>query len=488
GTGKTVKEIAVNSYSTCAILNDDTLKCWGYNGWGQLGLGHRNDIGKVPESMGDNLLTVNLGTNAIAKKLARIVNGDNTCAVVERDGQNGVYCWGRVLNGEDATGRGAVGLKYSDMGSGLASVYMGTINGDVKQISFSYLGFCALGNTNMAKCWGYNEGGYRLLGSNNSTEWAIGDTYGEIGSGLPNVLTGGSAKVVQIEGSHQSPQTCALLDDTTLRCWGYGANGPLGQDNTSNYVYIGTTPGINLGAGRSATQFSVGYYSVCARLDDSSVKCWGYNNAGQLGQGNVDTLGDAAGEMAALAPINLGTGVTAKYVCTNNTHSCALMNGANDGKIKCWGYNGNGQLGYEHTNNLGDGPGEMGDALPYVNLGTGRTVKQLSCGVNYNCAILDNDKLKCWGYNGYGHLGINTTAQKGHAGGTMGDLLPYVDMGTGRTVVDIKTGYYHTCAVLDNNDIKCWGYNFRGQLGAGAIGNFGDTPAEMGDALLPIRF
>ncbi|MBI2521823.1 MAG: hypothetical protein HYV97_15515 [Bdellovibrio sp.] len=483
GTGKTVKEVEAGNYWTCAILNDDSLKCWGYNIWGQLGLGHRRDIGKIPEDMGDSLLTVNLGTNAIPKKLAK-TNGDNNCAVIEKDGRNGVYCWGRVLYGEDGTGRAAIGLKYNEMGSGLASVNLGTINGDVNKISHTYLGFCAIGNSGTTKCWGYNEGGYRLLGSN-SAEWAIGDTFGEIGSCIPNLNAGLGVKAVHVEGDYQSPFSCGLFDDTSLRCWGYNPYGNLGQDNTSNYTYIPTTAPINLGAGRTAIQFSVGTYSVCARLDNGTVKCWGYNPYGNLGQGHTNNLGDQVGEMAALTPVDLGTGLTAKYVCTNNYHACAITN--ND-KIKCWGYGGNGQLGYENTNNIGDAPGEMGDALAYVNLGTGRTVKKLSCGVNYNCAILDNDKMKCWGYNAQGQLGLNTTAAKGTAGGTMGDLLPYVNLGTGRTAIDVKTGYYHTCAVLDNNDVKCWGYNHLGQIGAGMVGNFGDSAGEMGDALLPLRF
>ncbi|MBI2521824.1 MAG: hypothetical protein HYV97_15520 [Bdellovibrio sp.] len=492
GTGRTVKQMAPHGEHTCAILDDDTLKCWGYNNYGQLGLGHLTNIGTDPSHLGDNLLAVNLGTNAIAKEIVRSISYDNTCAIIEKDGAKQVSCWGRSFYGEDGTMRGSVGIRTADMGSNLVAVNLGSMNGESKTITRSYLGHCATSTSGTgsgtSKCWGYNETSYRLLGSN-SSEWSIGDTYGEIGSGIPNLNAGIGVKTIQVEGNDQSPFTCGLFDDTSLRCWGYNPYGNLGQDDTANRTYIPTTPPINLGAGRTATQFSLGPYSVCARLDNGTVKCWGYNPYGNLGQGHTNILGNEAGEMAALAPIDLGTGVTAKYVCTNNYHACALMNGANDGKIKCWGYAGNGQLGYEDTNNRGDVPGEMGDALPYVNLGTGRTVKKLSCGVNYTCAILDNDKLKCWGYNGYGQLGLNTTAQKGSVGSTMGDLLPYVDVGTGRTVVDIKASYYHTCALLDTNEVKCWGWNFRGQLGQGRADTyFGEAPNEMGDNLFPINF
>ena len=465
GGGRTVKQMAHTE--SIRHPHNDTLKCWGYNLWGELGLGHRNNMGDGVDEMGDFLPAINFGTNATVKEIVRSISYDNNCAVVEKDGMKQVYCWGRAFYGEDGTmARGVIGLRPSDMGSSLVAVNLGSLNTQNKTLSRGYLGHCVTGTagsgSGTAKCWGYNETSYRLLGSN-SSELAIGDTYGEVGSGIPSV-TGAPSGIIQLEGVDQSPQTCAIFDNGKLRCWGYGAYGVLGQGNSSNYTYLGTTPDIDLGTGRTATQFSIGYYTVCARLDNGSVKCWGYNANGQLGQGHLIYLGDGANEMGDnLTPIDLGTGVTAKYVCTNNAHACAVMSGANDGKLKCWGYNGNGQLGYGDTVQRGDGPGEMGDALPFVDLGTGRTVKKLSCGVNYNCAILDNDKLKCWGYNGYGHLGISSTAQKGSVAGTMGDMLPYTDVGTGRTVVDIKASYYHTCALLDTNEVKCWGYNAYGQ-------------------------
>ncbi|MBI2519547.1 MAG: hypothetical protein HYV97_03995 [Bdellovibrio sp.] len=487
GSNKTIKDVECGNYWTCAILSDDTLKCWGYNAWGQLGLGHRSDIGKVSGDMGDNLLTVDLGTNVIPKKLVK-TSGDTNCVVAEKEGSNLVYCWGRVLYGEDATARATIGLNNGEMGSGLPSVNLGTMKGNVQKITHTYLGFCATGNdqgnSNTTKCWGYNENSYRLLGSNLS-EWVVGDTYGEIGSGIASVNAGQDLKAVHLEGNQQSPFSCALFDDQSMRCWGYNPYGNLGQDDKITRNYIPTTPPINLGTGRTVTQFSSGPYSTCALLDNATIKCWGHNPYGNLGQGHTNALGDQAGEMATLAPVDLGTEVTAKYVCTNNYHTCAITN---KDKIKCWGYNGNGQLGYDHTNNIGDAPGEMGDALPYVDLGTGRSVKKLSCGVNYNCAILDNDKLKCWGYNAQGQLGLGTTATKGNTPVTMGNALPYVNLGTGRTAVDIKTGYFHTCTLLDSNEVKCWGYNHRGQIGAGKTGNLGDNEDEMGDALLPIRF
>ncbi|NDA77286.1 MAG: hypothetical protein EBY07_05690, partial [Actinobacteria bacterium] len=131
----------------------------------------------------------------------------------------------------------------------------------------------------------------------------------------------------------------------------------------------------------------------------------------------------------------------------------------------------------------------MGDNLPTVNLGTGRTATAVSVGGVHVCAILDNSSVKCWGYNGGsspqngGELGLGDTANRGDGPNEMGDNLPTVDLGTGRTAISISAGAAHTCVVLDNNKVKCWGLNFAGQLGLGDTANRGDAANEMGDNL-----
>jgi len=152
--------------------------------------------------------------------------------------------------------------------------------------------------------------------------------------------------------------------------------------------------------------------------------------------------------------------ITASFGAT-----CKIL--SNNNKLKCWGYNGNGQLGYGDTINRGDGPNEMGDNLPYVDVGTGRTVKQISSGGSATCAILDNDKLKCWGSNYAGALGYGDTNNRGDGPNEMGDNLQYVDVGTGRTVKQISLTHAATCAILDNDKVKCWGWNIGGGLGYG---------------------
>jgi alpha-tubulin suppressor-like RCC1 family protein len=125
----------------------------------------------------------------------------------------------------------------------------------------------------------------------------------------------------------------------------------------------------------------------------------------------------------------------------------------------------------------------MGDNLPAVDVGTGRTASALTGGSYHSCAILDNGSVKCWGANWYGQLGLGDSSHRGVSGGEMGDNLPALDFGSGRTAVEMALGDSHSCAMLDNGATKCWGRNFAGQLGLGDTNSRGDAPNQMGDNL-----
>ncbi|HTV18305.1 MAG TPA: hypothetical protein VMG12_06530, partial [Polyangiaceae bacterium] len=230
---------------------------------------------------------------------------------------------------------------------------------------------------------------------------------------------------------------------------------------------------------RSIVQLSTGSFHACALLDDQTVKCWGNNFTGQLGLGDRDNRGDDPGEMGDTLPaVDLGSGLRVASLAIGGSHSCALFD---DGGVKCWGYEYS--LGVGDGNNRGDDPDEMGDALPFVDLGTGRSARQLFAGVDHNCAILDDASLKCWGSNGFGQLGLGDTEARGDDPFEMGNALPAVSLGTGRSARTLALGSEHTCAVLDDQSLKCWGRNDMGQLGLGDTEFRGDEPGEMGDAL-----
>jgi alpha-tubulin suppressor-like RCC1 family protein len=180
-------------------------------------------------------------------------------------------------------------------------------------------------------------------------------------------------------------------------------------------------------------------------------------------------------------------------------HSCAILP---DHSLKCWGGNAHGQLGLGDTRDRGENAGEMGDALPPVELGTARTAYSIAAGYDHTCVILEDGSVKCWGQNDHGQLGLGDTRHRGVHPGEMGDALPTVDLGKGRTAIALSAGFRHTCAILDTHALKCWGDNGTAQLGleegagkanlqrrGGAkshepdIRDRGVAPKEMGDAL-----
>lgn len=164
------------------------------------------------------------------------------------------------------------------------------------------------------------------------------------------------------------------------------------------------------------------------------------------------------------------------------THTCTIVSGA----LYCWGGNASGQLGLSDTNNRADGGGETGYFLPAVSLPPGRTATAVTAGDAHTCVILDDGTLRCWGANGSGQLGLGNTTSRGNTTGTMGANLPAVDLGAGRTATAVTAGDDHTCAVLDTGARKCWGWNSEGELGQGDTRRRGITPADMGDSLVPI--
>ena len=163
----------------------------------------------------------------------------------------------------------------------------------------------------------------------------------------------------------------------------------------------------------SALALATGANHTCALLSDGSVKCWGMNNLGQLGLGDAASRGDATNEMGGKLPaVKLGAGKTAKAITAGEGHTCALLS---DGSVKCWGYNFYGQLGLGDTTNRGTAANQMGDTLPTVKLGTDKTAKAIAAGDSHTCALLNDDTVKCWGDNSYGRLGLGDNDWRGDA-------------------------------------------------------------------------
>jgi alpha-tubulin suppressor-like RCC1 family protein len=409
-----IEQVSTSGNHACVRIDDGSIKCWGGNYEGQLGLGDQSYRGDFPGEMGDSLRTVDLGTGRGVKLVH--ARSFRTCAILENDS---------------------------------------------------------------VKCWGQNTSSQLGLGDSNSR----GDASGEMGDNLPefDLGTGRAATALAMGGVH----TCALLTNGTVKCWGINIEGATGRpvDDPTRPVGDALVP-VNLGNGRTARMITAGNTHTCALLDNGSIKCWGGNDHGQLGLGDTDSRGDTTGELGdALPSVDLGAGRTALAVVAGDLHTCAILEG---GKVKCWGSNDQGQLGLGDMEDRGDGldamaRSEMGDNLPEVELGIGYAAVALGAGTAHTCGLFDNGAVKCWGSGSANGLG--TGQSRGTMAGQMGDALPVVALGRGRSVRELSTGAYSACVLLDTYAVKCWGDNGFGQLGLGDRELRGDAMGEMGDNL-----
>jgi Regulator of chromosome condensation (RCC1) repeat len=143
-----------------------------------------------------------------------------------------------------------------------------------------------------------------------------------------------------------------------------------------------------------ATAIAVGRYHVCALLEDQRLKCWGVNDFGQLGLGDALSRGVTGATMGdALPAVDLGTGRHATAIAAGHYATCALLD---DGSVKCWGALPTGLPSRTAAPDFrGDEPGEMGDALPALDLG-GHTATKIAVGHETGCALRDDGQLRCW--------------------------------------------------------------------------------------------
>ena len=412
------RETAISSgyYHTCALLDDGTVSCWGLNNYGQLGDGTTTDRNTPTQ-------TLSLGTGRTAVAIS--TGQYHTCAILD-DGS--VSCWGNNVEGQlgdgTATNRNTP-TQTSSLGIGRTAV----------AISSGTYHICAILDDASVSCWGLNDAGQ--LGDGTTTKKSTPTQTSSLGTGRTAVAI-----------SSEYYQTCAILDDGSVSCWGLNDAGQLGDGTTTDRST--PTQTSSLGTGRTAVAISSGYKHTCAILDDATVSCWGRNNDGQIGDG---TGGDSTNDHNRNTPTqtsSLGTGRTAVAISTGWLHTCAILD---DATVSCWGNNYNGQLG-DGTNTKRNTPTQTSS------IGTGRTTVALSSGGWHTCAILDDGTVSCWGSNDGGQLGDGTISYLSIPTQTS-------SLGTGRTTVAISSGYFHTCTILDDGSVSCWGRNSDGQLGDG---------------------
>ena len=399
-----IATVAAGRFHTCALAIDGDLYCWGTNNRGQLGNG-------TLESSRTPLRVLGVPGDAIALTAGL----DHACAIFK---SNQIYCWGS--NRSRQLGRDAPGVASVPQFQQLAFLPDGTapVSGIPAVVGGRYH-TCAITPNRTVQCWGRNSDGQ------------LGD-----GTQLPrprpiNVTGLAGVAAVALGAEH----TCALLQSGGIKCWGSNGAGQLGDGSTTEHL----TPTDVIGLGGTAIALVAGDSYTCALMQPGSVKCWGANNAGQLGDGATTP----ASFPVSVAGLN--SGVVA--LTAGAEHSCVLLQ---SGSVKCWGANLSGQLGDGSTANR---------PTPVDVTGLPSSVSAIDAGGAHSCAVLTDGSLRCWGANNNGQLGD---------GNRVGQLQPVAVTGLPGAVIRVEAGIAHTCALVSPGRVVCWGSNEYSQLGDGA--------------------
>lgn len=332
-----------------------------------------------------------------------------------------VYCKKRGFN-DVSPGASGVATEITD----LTDTYT--------QIGSGYSFACILNTNGGVKCWG--EGGDGRKGNGSTSD-----------SSTPTDVTGLTSGVDQIAVGYN--HACALLNTGSIKCWGNNYRGQLGDgSNTQRSTPVDVT-GIS-----NAISVVAGVYSTCAVLDTKEVACWGYNYHGQLG--NNSTTNSNTPQM--VLSLNNATKVVMNRLYYDNAgySTCALLE---TGEVKCWGDNRYGQLAN----------GTYIDSLtPATATQLAGNVTDIVLGPTSGCAIIDSDKVKCWG---------------GDLNGELGNPIPFsdvpIDVDIGTTASQLSVGAKHSCALGTDNNIYCWGFAEDYALGSDHSGDT-STPSRMG--------
>ena len=352
-----------------------------------------------------------------------------------------------------------VALRAVDLGPGRTAT----------QIACGRYHTCALLDSAQIKCWGRNTDGQLGLGDNAHR----GDEPGEMGAALPEVAIGSVRTALKVVTG--STFTCVLLDTGNVKCWGANTEGQLGRGHT-NALDAPPTSSIDLALDNAVVDIAAGTYHVCVRFNTKRAQCWGQNNVGQLGLGDTTNRGSSAGQMGTALPlIALGANHEVEAIEAGSANACALLA---TGALKCWGLNFDGEISYGSAGSveqIGDEPGEMGDALPAVDFGSAPRLASVHLGNSVSCARFQGGGLKCFG------------ALPTGAGLVPNDGVPLLDLGTGTTVDQVEVTNLHYCTVLTVSGtagagVKCWGEGAGGRLGTGSTADILQN-SGLGDTL-----
>ncbi|MBP9706857.1 MAG: Ig-like domain repeat protein [Oligoflexales bacterium] len=473
GTNKRAIDLAVGNRFVCALLSGGNQVCWGYNIAGSHGNSVIEAIGDEADEMGDNLAQVDFGVGSI--RPTKIFAGWSSCAMLS-DGS--LKCFG-----DNSAGL----LGYGDMltrqvPADFSAMNLGTETAGTIELAAFNEHRCMLSGSHQVKCFG--QGGAKL-GYGDSISRGL--DVSQLSDQLPILNLGTNLRAKQISAGAE--HTCAVDQLGEAKCWGQGDRLGLGDtisrgDNSNEMD--DSLPYLNFGANLKVRKVKAGGEHSCAILDNGLVKCWGQNSFGQLGYGDTLPRGTQLSYSLSNTPfLDLGSNVQVYELELGRLHSCALLD---TNSVKCWGANSSdGVLGYGDSLVRGDSSNEMGDFLPTLNLGSNLAITHLpKLGSQFSC-VQTTVGPKCWGASsGFGKLGYGDNLSRGSSVTQMSDLLPAIALAAAQSALQIKLGYHHVCAILDNQQMKCWGRNTHYQLGYGDQVQRGSSANQMGNNLAEV--
>jgi alpha-tubulin suppressor-like RCC1 family protein len=407
GITSPVVALSAGGSSSCSMLANGSVACWGLNGMGQLGDGTGRRAVSAVSAGWWKPITPAIGVQSVG------LGYSHTCALKN----NQVKCWGNNINGQvgnaipTGTGIGAVTT---------TPVVVGGLTGNIVSLVSGNLHNCVLIDDGSVKCWG-------------------GNSAGQLGNGV--ITFTAQALPVDVIGLHQPATaimaagdfTCAALQDKTAKCWGSNSHGQLGAGLT---IASSATP-LTVYDLFGVTALSGKMVHACALLEDKSTKCWGANYSGQLGDGTTTNRNIPVANSTWIKDVvRISAG-------TNNT--CIIRNG---NSMWCWGnFTGNGSA------TLKTSPTDVASLY---------NVSSISSGDFNSCAVIANGTVKCFGSDnallGDG-TGVASSGNSHFPNSVRWLVAPATEIVHGRNG--------NACAILVTGQLSCWGNNGFGKLGDG---------------------
>ncbi len=541
--------IATGDSTTCVILNDKNISCWGANWNGKLGNGSLDSYSSNPVKVlglpdNDGAVQVEVGSNVACTVLesgrlfcwgrggyvgdgtfedrsiaTEVLTNDNdvmvskvvigsshACALISN---GSVMCWGQEYEGKlgDGVERGTWDIANTP--NYTAPLPDGRLAVDIGVDTSST---CAVLDNGSISCWG--RAGYTLLRSYENNQPNVGYSFGN-GITVESITSYGGKEDGRVSGM------CVILSNDTVSCW----HGSL----KDSYSFSPHSP----------VMMAIGARHACVLLSDSSIRCWGDNDFGQIGDGTWESKGSPItiqgfDNQDPIISISAGIAITCavtssgKVYCWGSNSLGAVGDGTvyglyekpvkidpllnvteiiylpyaycakyNDGHIGCWGDNEWGIIGdgstedrsirtiYHHSNSYFGGSivdiqsrdfrvcvliddvsiwcwegernrGALPEKLPHY--GSTRFATSFAVGNDFICAVQDNGEVSCSGYGHYGAIGDGNWDDRENPTTTE-------EFGNNNPAIDISTSGSTLCALTENSEVWCWGYNAGGELG-----------------------